>query len=346
MHGVGHSGSGTGKGLLVRSACAIATSAKPRAITAGNTEAELEKRIVAALVAADPVVFLDNVNNRELKSDALASAMTESPAQVRVLGLTENASLNSTAFVAITGNGLKLSEDLVRRFIPTNLDARMENPESRSFKGDFLAETLAARDRLLACLIAIWRWGRQLGAELPAGQPLGSYPQWGRWCRDPLLALGCVDPVLLIARAKTTDPNRQRLGELFEEWFSKHGSAPVKASELASSVLWLIDRENQERQNIRAILGRMEGTRARGYVLNRIPGTGAWTTDLFLLLRADDAESHGSHGGHRGAPPTSGYDSDPYDPMNPMPSPPPTRIPSRIPLVSGRTRCDRRKSLG
>jgi hypothetical protein len=41
--------------------------------------------------------------------------------------------LNSTAFIAITGNGLTVSEDLARRFINCKLDAGCEDPESRPF---------------------------------------------------------------------------------------------------------------------------------------------------------------------------------------------------------------------
>jgi hypothetical protein len=66
-------------------------------------------------------------------SDTLASVLTERPARVRVLGETRMVPLNSTAFVALTGNGLTVTEDLARRFILCELDARCEDPESRPF---------------------------------------------------------------------------------------------------------------------------------------------------------------------------------------------------------------------
>ena len=55
------SGAGTGKGLLVRSICAVAFGIRPRAFTAGHDRQELEKRIAADLVQAAPALFLDNV---------------------------------------------------------------------------------------------------------------------------------------------------------------------------------------------------------------------------------------------------------------------------------------------
>ena len=86
----------------------------PYAITAGGTREEQEKRIAAALIAAGPALFLDNFNGVTLKSAALASALTERPAQVREFCKLDFITLNAIAFVALTGNGLVLAEDLVR----------------------------------------------------------------------------------------------------------------------------------------------------------------------------------------------------------------------------------------
>jgi putative DNA primase/helicase len=80
------SGAATGKGLLVRVLCAIAFGWAPHAVTPGGTGEELEKRVVSALMGAEPVLFLDNANGLTLRSDALASAITERPAAVRALG--------------------------------------------------------------------------------------------------------------------------------------------------------------------------------------------------------------------------------------------------------------------
>ncbi|MBX9633594.1 MAG: hypothetical protein K2X44_01310, partial [Magnetospirillum sp.] len=57
------SGAGAGKGLLVRAICAVAFGSQPYAFTASPDKAELEKRLVAGLISAEPVLFLDNVND-------------------------------------------------------------------------------------------------------------------------------------------------------------------------------------------------------------------------------------------------------------------------------------------
>jgi hypothetical protein len=57
------------------------------------------------LIEGSPVLFLDNLNNRAFTSDLLASAITERPARVRVLGKSQMVPLNASAFVILTGNG-------------------------------------------------------------------------------------------------------------------------------------------------------------------------------------------------------------------------------------------------
>jgi putative DNA primase/helicase len=133
------SGAGTGKGLLVRAICIVAFGTHLRAFTAGHDRQELDKRIVAELIEAAPALFLDNVNAAVLRSETLASVLTERPARVRLLGQTRMVALNSTAFIAVTGNGLRVSRDLARRFLPCELDAHCEDPETRDFSPGFLS---------------------------------------------------------------------------------------------------------------------------------------------------------------------------------------------------------------
>jgi putative DNA primase/helicase len=142
------SGAGTGKGLLVRAIAAIAFGVSPRAFTMGRDIAELDKRLASALMDAASVLFLDNVNATNLRSDLLASVLSEPNVDIRPLGVSRMVRLNSTAFVAVTGNGLRLSEDLTRRFIMCELDAKTEDPEGRSFAPGFPEAIKCRRLRL------------------------------------------------------------------------------------------------------------------------------------------------------------------------------------------------------
>jgi len=235
------SGAGTGKGLLVRAMCVSGSGAKPLAFTAGHNTEEFDKRLTAAFVEARPAVFLDNFNAKELRSDLLASVLTENPAMVRIMGQTKNVPLHTRTFVAITGNGVQIAEDMVRRLVLCNLDARMADPEQRKFRPGFIDHIYSLRPNLLSACLTIWRWGRQ--NPTPIGLPLGSYETWSRWCRDPLLALGCADPITRMAEIKAADPARKQLADVFEVWWEKHGNVALKATELAPEVLELIDEK-------------------------------------------------------------------------------------------------------
>jgi putative DNA primase/helicase len=280
------SGAGTGKGLLVRSISAIAFGIRPRAFTKGGDRQELDKRLASDLIEAAPILFLDNVNGTTLRSDMLASVLTERPTRVRPLGRTRMVAMNCTAFVAVTGNGLGVSEDLARRFVVCELDARCEDPEQRQFGSDFLEEIENRRAELLEAVLTIWRWGRQNAASLKRGRALGSFEQWGEWCRDPLLALGCRDPVERIESVKSDDPHRRQIVALFEAWHRHHGERPVKAAALAEPVRALVDPQGQGRQHVAARLVRLTRTHIGGFVLTREGPAGRWGAATYSLVRA------------------------------------------------------------
>jgi hypothetical protein len=263
------SGAGTGKGLLVRSICAIAFGVEPSAFTKGGDRQELDKRLASDLIEAAQILFLDNVNGTMLRSDLFASVLTERPCRIRPLGRTRMVALNSTAFIAVTGNGLTISEDLTRRFLVCEFDAGCEDPEQRPFGSGFLRDVQSNRAELLAAALTIWRFGRQNAAEIERGRPLGSFEEWAEWCRDPLLALGCRDPIERIERVKADDPHRRQTVELFETWDAHHGERPITAADLAEPVRALVDPQRRSRQHLAACLTRLAGTRAGGFVLTR-----------------------------------------------------------------------------
>jgi hypothetical protein len=269
------SGAGTGKGLLVKAMCVIASGVTPSAFTSGHDAEELDKRLTSALIEARPAVFLDNFNSKCLTSDILASALTENPAMVRPMGHTKTVPLHTRTFVGITGNAVQIAEDMARRLLHTHLDAHMENPEQRKFDGDpFLDRIFAERAKLLAAALTIWRWGRQ--TRLEPGKSLGSYEVWAQWCRDPLLALGLRDPIDRIAEIKAADPARRTLVAIFDQWWESHGDILLKAQDLNHAIVGLIPgaitRDGTvSRQKVARFLEAHNGTRVGGYVLNSTP---------------------------------------------------------------------------
>lgn len=290
------SGAGAGKGKLARCISLIAFGREPFAVTGSSNHEEQEKRIAAELMGGSPTLFLDNLNSTAFKSDLLASAITERPARIRLLGKSQMFQMNATAFIVLTGNGLSVSEDLARRFLTVELDAGTDSPENRKFVGDIQSEVLQSRADLLAALLTIWRWGRVEPQR--SGETLGSFEEWQRWVRDPLLALGCQDPAERVAEAKERDSRRQDTAAIFALWHDLHGNKPVTVKELHEDLRQAID-QGRSRQSLSARLEKLVGVRMAGQQLIRGPAAGKHGAMRYALINTSEPESHRDHRDHR-----------------------------------------------
>jgi hypothetical protein len=124
------------------------------------------------------------------------------------------------------------------------------------------------------------------GDDLPKGRSLGSFDLWGRWCRDPLLALGCRDPAVRVADAKAADPRRQKVAEVFTAWWQAHGDTPMTVADLAEPVKDAADPAGRGRQYLTPVIRAWDGTRAAGFVLTRSASVGIWGADRYALRKA------------------------------------------------------------
>jgi hypothetical protein len=101
--------------------------------------------------------------------------------------------------------------------------------------------------------------------------------------------LGCRDPVDQIVEAKKNDPSRGTLNSLFDAWWQAHANNPVKASQLDSAVLAILNPANRSRQWVATRLIQLTDTRAAGYVLTRSSPGGTWSPDTYALAQAANA---------------------------------------------------------
>jgi hypothetical protein len=288
LQGAQLSGSGAGKGLAARCIAEIAYGRPPCSIAQVTTKDELDKQISAALIGGDPFILFDNFNDMTLTSSILASALSERPGKARIFGKLVLIRLNALAFLVVTGNGLTLSKDIVRRFIRVELDARMEDLEIRAFTSNLLQDLRRDRVDALVELLIIWRWGRTV--SLARGAPFGSYEQWAEWARDPLIALGCQDPVARLGATKTQDPKRQQIANAFNTWWNAFGGRVVTAREvsLTSDIIDDLDLAKRSRQYVAMVLAKLAGTRVGGFVLRRKLTEGKWSADCYVLEKTNE----------------------------------------------------------
>lgn len=120
------------------------------------------------------------------------------------------------------------------------------------------------------------------------GQPLGSFEQWASWCRDPLLTLGCADPVRRIADIKRDDPRRSQVVEFFTAWYHLYGDRPIKVRELDMRLRQLADPHGRaSRQSLASFVANLAGTRAGGYAMVRNAPIGKWGTSTYTLTKTE-----------------------------------------------------------
>lgn len=233
-HAFSASTPGTGKSYAVDTAAGIAIGQPCPVITATSSPEELEKRLGSAAMAGQPLISLDNVSTT-LGGDALCQLVERPAPQVRVLGRSELVRVEARSTVFATGNNLLLQGDVTRRFLLARLEANLERPELRQFRGNPFATVLANRGRYVAAALTIVR------AYVVAGRPslaprLASFEGWSDNVRSALMWLGRADPCATMEAARAGDPLMELHRAVLRGWSEVFGVGQQGAKTAADVV--------------------------------------------------------------------------------------------------------------
>jgi hypothetical protein len=162
---------GTGKTLLVDLLLYPTLGHPAPTMAEGRDDDEWRKRITAKLLASAPAIVLDNLR-RPLDSSAVASAITASLYEDRILGRSETEAVPVRCVWAATGNNPRVSLEMARRTVRIRLDARTEEPWLRTeFRTpDIRAWARQHRGELIAAALTLGQ------AWINAGRPAPSDP--------------------------------------------------------------------------------------------------------------------------------------------------------------------------
>jgi len=164
-----------------------------------------------------PMISLDNCSGN-IGGDLLCQ-MTERPlVRIRILGKSEAPECDWRGVLFGTGNNITLVGDMTRRGLIANLDPKCERPELRTFSFDPIDRVLNDRGAYIAAAITIARAYIAAGCLDVCKTPLGSYGEWSKIVRSPLVWLGRADPVDSMEEARKEDPGRRALHSLIELW--------------------------------------------------------------------------------------------------------------------------------
>lgn len=225
----------TGKTLLALLAALIARGRIPSLLSiqfgTGYAEAEVERKLFAALRGGAEWIYLDNLSTT-LDSGTLAAILTTTHYRGRVIRTSETPAVNNFAQWIATANNLVVSPEFARRIVPIRLDARRENMDGRTFRYPNLhATVLGCRATIVsACLTIVQAW-------VAAGCPrqsvsFDSFGEYASILGGILASAGVVDFLANRAELRSRVHESDELGALVSAWHREFGGRAVHARDL------------------------------------------------------------------------------------------------------------------
>jgi hypothetical protein len=150
---------------------------------------------------------------------------------------------------------------MTRRVITARLDARVERPEYRVFKGDPVAKVQANRSAYIAAVLTICR------AYFVAGRPelaprLASFEGWSDTVRSALIWLGKADPVGSMELQRDLDPKHIERCAMLTAWADAIGVGDDKRLTLAK-VIEVAKAQKDLQEAIQLVTSKKQGADAR-----------------------------------------------------------------------------------
>jgi hypothetical protein len=225
----------TGAGLLVKVLSLIVDGTPVAPKTISPEEEEMRKRLTAFLLASPSLILLDNLHGR-LDSAALAAILTcGGDWSDRILGRTQEITVPVRAAFVVTGNNPALSHEMAGRTVLTRLDARMEDPSTRTgFRHpDLEAWVRAERGPLLAAGLTLAQAWFAKGRPRASGVAFGGFQAWAEILGGVLEVAGILG--FLDNRRQLFDQADEEniiIKAFLMDWQGRYGTLPVATKEL------------------------------------------------------------------------------------------------------------------
>jgi hypothetical protein len=206
---------------------------RPPAATSWPTDdVEMTKVILAALREGQRAIVFDNLRDGSIVNSAsFAAAITSEQFSARILGLSDTATVPTSALWLLTGNNVKLAGDMPTRVLRLYLDSKEERPDQRSFRRDLVPWVAEHRGQIVQAGLTIVR------AYVAAGRPAVAdkstrYPSWDRMVRYPLIHAGGQDIGEKFTNSVLDDPTLAPWAEMLEAWHDLFGEDAMRTSDV------------------------------------------------------------------------------------------------------------------
>jgi hypothetical protein len=225
----------TGKSHLAEAPALLVLGDVPPAFAVSTEDEELRKVLTSILREGYPIINLDNIE-RPLRSPELCKIITQEKYGDRLLGENSTLSLPTNCLWTATGNNLAFRGDLAQRVLLCRIDAKVQDPEQRSFAiPDIKAHLLDHRTELVHAALTILRAYHVAGRPKRDCPIWGGFEDWSAQIREPMIWAGEADPFLTRKAAITEDPEMENATATMRELSRVFKDRSFTAREAASA---------------------------------------------------------------------------------------------------------------
>jgi len=240
---------GSGKSYLCELITAFATPQRGTPTTFPGDDEECRKLLLAELLLAPAVIEFDNLTGDLVAHKSLCTALTAEFISGRILGVSKTTTVSTRTLFISSGNNVGPVQDMTRRCVTIHIDPGCEIPASRSFnRTHLIRDVLRERGRFVSAALTIVRAWIAAGRPKTDCKPLASYGEWSELCRQPLLWLGCADPVASVFETMAEDPDRETLARLLSAWQAVFGNTAAMIREAINKSDFAIEDHQELRE--------------------------------------------------------------------------------------------------
>ena len=224
--------SGSGKSHMAEVLAAFASPGEPKRGSYPNSEEEARKLMMSLFMEKPAVMIFDDKQEHWKPYGTMNRSLTSPTITDRLLGMNRMSTVSTNVLLIGTGNNIEAERDMRRRVLTSRLAPPVEDPSQRTYAKDPLAIIRERRAEYVGHALTIIRAYQEAGSPTPNVRSIGSYDEWSRHCRHPLIWLGFPDPAQSILDQVSHDPDKEALAQFLAIWFHVFDTESVTTREI------------------------------------------------------------------------------------------------------------------
>ena len=225
---------GTGGTFLGSLPVKLCEGDDPTPLHYSQNDEEMQKALLASIMEAKSHLFFDNVSS--FNSRVILAALTSRTIGGRILGQSKTVSRPNTFGWIATGNNPMLSEEMERRTVRINLNAKTTDIQLRKFKHG-PSFPLENRAKAVHCILTMIQWWVAQGQPRFMQRKRASYEDWSEKVGGVLQACG-IEGFLDNRKLVVGDMTEAALREFIMLWLERWGvEEPATAMDLFQHAL-------------------------------------------------------------------------------------------------------------